>query len=106
MVVYTLYMQYSNTIHHMPFTLSTVEEMHCFMSIFSVSGCTDYYSKTEEEAFETSRDIVATFNIEPVVYSDDYDEPLFDTSDLLGLIPKDNQHTMDMNKVAEYDYFL
>ena len=64
-----------------------------------VSGCTDHFSGTEQEAFETSRDIVPTFNIEPQQAPTDYSEPLYDPEELNGIIPDKDQHTMDMYQV-------
>ena len=64
-----------------------------------MSGCTDHFSGTEEEAFATSRDVVATFNIDPQDAPSDYSEPLYDPSELGGIIPNKDQHTMDMYQV-------
>ena len=33
-----------------------------FISVFSVSGCTDHFEENEEDALETTRNIVATLN--------------------------------------------
>lgn len=63
------------------------------------SGVTDHYAETEQEAFETGRDIVASFNVEPVSSPEGFDEPLYDPAELLGIIPHKDQHTMDMYKV-------
>ncbi len=71
--------------------------------LFSVSGCTDYFAGTEEEAFEISRDAIAAFNIDLPCIPEDYDEPAFDIDDLKGIIPGQDQHTMDMYKVL-YGY--
>ena len=72
--------------------------MCCY--VFSVSGCTDYFSETEEEAFSTGRDVVATFNIPPVIPAESIEEPLYDPKELAGIIPVQQQHTMDMYKVG------
>ena len=72
------------------------------MFFTSVSGCTDHFSGTEEEAFETSRQIVTTFNIdvrEPPSARGDIKEPLYDADDICGLIPAEDQHTMDAYQV-------
>jgi 3-methylcrotonyl-CoA carboxylase beta subunit len=71
-------------------------DVHC-----RLSGLTDHYAETEEEAFETGRDIVASFNVDPVVLPEQYDEPAFDPTELLGLIPPKDQHLMDMYQVNE-----
>lgn len=65
----------------------------------TVSGCTDYYAKTEEEAFEMGRSSVAAFNIAPVYKQKTYKEPVFDAEEILGIIPSSAIHTMDMRKV-------
>ncbi|ELT91631.1 hypothetical protein CAPTEDRAFT_181443 [Capitella teleta] len=69
-------------------------DVHC-----SKSGLTDHYAETEEEAFETGRDIVASFNVDPVRLPEGYDEPAFDPEELIGLIPCSEQHFMDMYQV-------
>ena len=68
----------------------------------SVSGCTDYFSGTEEEAFETSRDVVATFNIYPLPASGDHEAPMYDPSEMEGIIPQKAQETLDMYQVGTF----
>ena len=65
----------------------------------SVSGCTDHFAATEPEAYELCRDIVSTYNIRPIPATKEIREPMFDADELPGLIPRTNQHTMDMHKV-------
>lgn len=77
------------------------------MDLFSrVSGCTDYFAKTEEEAFEMGRSSVAAFNIAPVCEQKPYKEPAFDPEEILGIIPSSAIHTMDMRKVRSIYYQL
>lgn len=52
--------------------LCSVLKCFIFFPDFSVSGCTDYYAQSEEEAFEMCRDIVEGFNLnrlEPNTFS-------------------------------------
>ena len=72
-----------------------------------MSGCTDHFSGTEEEAFHTSRDIVSTFNIDVMPSPEHYAEPLYDVEELAGIIPAQQQHTMDAYQVLrELDLYL
>lgn len=69
--------------------------LHC-----SVSGCTDYYAADEYEGFQTGRDLVETLNLPghpgPARTPE---EPLYDPRDIQGLIPAQQQETMDIRKV-------
>ncbi|GIX73869.1 methylcrotonoyl-CoA carboxylase beta chain, mitochondrial [Caerostris extrusa] len=64
--------------------------MHC-----SISGCTDYYAETEEEAFEMCRESILTFN-SPVHSKPTYQEPLYSAKDLLLLSGKPYLSKEDM----------
>ena len=64
------------------------------------SGCTDHFAATEEEAYETGRDIVATFNVDEPVEPSDYDEPVLDPAEMTGLIPTSEQYKMDPYQVG------
>ena len=66
-----------------------------------MSGCTDHYATSEEEAFETARDCIAALNLPEHIPHQHYDEPLYHIDDMLGIIPKHDQHEMDMNKVSD-----
>lgn len=68
----------------------------CFL--FSVSGCTDHLAANETEAFTLTRDIVTSFNIDPVTQIRG-DDPLFSINDLPGLIPSNPQISIDAKKV-------
>ncbi|XP_076440810.1 uncharacterized protein LOC143280133 [Babylonia areolata] len=70
--------------------------VHC-----KVSGCTDYFAPDENSAFETCRDIVATLNVHPADAQGRLPArlPLYDPAELSSLIPKDQQHTLDMYQV-------
>ena len=66
------------------------------------SGCTDYFAKTEPEAFEMGRDIISTLNVHCNSDLDlpDFEEPLFDAADIAYAIPPpDQQWNMDIYPV-------
>ncbi|XP_074642210.1 methylcrotonoyl-CoA carboxylase beta chain, mitochondrial-like [Tubulanus polymorphus] len=66
----------------------------------SVSGCTDYYAETEDEAYKTTRDIVLTLNIPELLEPNkEAEDPVFDAAEIPGLIPIKDQHNMNMYKV-------
>ena len=67
---------------------------------FRVSGCTDHFASTELEAYDMCRDIASTYNIQPVPTTKHYTEPLYDMNEMVGLIPRVNQHELDMYKVS------
>jgi len=67
---------------------------------FSVSGCTDYYAETEQEAFQMGRASVAAFNFDPVVANPSVIEPVYNAEELLGIIPADNSGHLDMYQVV------
>nr|XP_002120696.1 probable methylcrotonoyl-CoA carboxylase beta chain, mitochondrial [Ciona intestinalis] len=65
--------------------------LHC-----KVSGCTDHFAQTEEDAIITMRDIVATMNQQEEINEDTYEEPLCDVSLLNDLAPcKMNGYQLD-----------
>ena len=66
---------------------------------FSVSGCTDYFAGTEQEAFEMGRASVAAFNFEPASVNTSVEEPVYDPNELLGIIPTDKNDHLDMYMV-------
>ncbi|XP_055933668.1 uncharacterized protein LOC129963362 [Argiope bruennichi] len=65
--------------------------MHC-----SVSGCTDYYAESEEEAFEMCRESVLTLNSLISSKPNSYQEPLYSSNDLLLISGKDKLCKEDM----------
>lgn len=75
-------------------------EMTSLYVYFSVSGCTDYFTGTEQEAISISRDVVSAFNVNPPESPQNYDEPLYDPEEITGIIPNKDQHTMDMYQVS------
>ncbi|XP_041254251.1 methylcrotonoyl-CoA carboxylase beta chain, mitochondrial-like [Onychostruthus taczanowskii] len=53
-----------------------------------VSGCSDHFAPSEEEAYECIRNVVSTLNYEPVPEQDrEPDSPLYSPEELLGLAP-------------------
>uniref|UniRef100_A0A8C9MX62 methylcrotonoyl-CoA carboxylase n=1 Tax=Serinus canaria TaxID=9135 RepID=A0A8C9MX62_SERCA len=53
-----------------------------------VSGCSDHFASSEEEAYECIRNVVSTLNCEPVPEQDrEPDSPLYSPEELLGLAP-------------------
>ncbi|GBN33714.1 putative methylcrotonoyl-CoA carboxylase beta chain, mitochondrial [Araneus ventricosus] len=65
--------------------------MHC-----SISGCTDYYAESEEEAFEMCRESVLTLNSPVYSKPNSYEEPLYSQKDLLLISGKDKLYKEDM----------
>ncbi|XP_064606427.1 biotin-dependent 3-methylcrotonyl-coenzyme A carboxylase beta1 subunit-like [Liolophura sinensis] len=53
----------------------------------TVSGCTDHYADTEEEAFAICKDGVASFNISSNPTPEEWDAPQWDSQELIGLAP-------------------
>ncbi|XP_071490313.1 biotin-dependent 3-methylcrotonyl-coenzyme A carboxylase beta1 subunit-like [Diadema antillarum] len=55
--------------------------LHC-----RVSGVTDHFAATEEEAFAMGRDAVSTFNVATPEEPRDWNEPLYSQDEILGLV--------------------
>ena len=72
--------------------------------LFSISGCTDHFASNEAEAFSMTRDIVTSFNMEPISQSRG-DEPLYSVNDLPGLIPADCSQSIDVIKVCDLNEY-
>ncbi|XP_069088556.1 methylcrotonoyl-CoA carboxylase beta chain, mitochondrial-like isoform X2 [Pleurodeles waltl] len=54
-----------------------------------VSGCVDHCMPSEKEAYNCVRNIISTLNIDPLPEETwDYDDPLYDAQELLGLAPR------------------
>ena len=71
-------------------------KLHC-----DISGCTDYFSLSEDDAIETGKNIMASLNMPTYVSEPTYfEEPLYDTEELQALaIPYDGKDKMEMYKV-------
>lgn len=70
-------------------------DLHC-----TTSGVTDHYALNDKHAIQIARDIVKNLNI--VVkneFSDDFEEPLYDSSELYGILGKDLQKAVDVKEI-------
>lgn len=67
--------------------------------MFRVSGCTDYFAKTEQEAFEMGRASVAAFNFNSIPVNTSVKEPVYNADELVGIIPVDGTSHLDIYKV-------
>lgn len=54
---------------------------------YRVSGCTDYFARTEDEAWQFGRDIVSTLDVVPPEDPVEWEEPLYDQEELRMLAP-------------------
>ncbi|XP_068020692.1 methylcrotonoyl-CoA carboxylase beta chain, mitochondrial isoform X3 [Melanerpes formicivorus] len=60
-------------------------KLHC-----QVSGCSDHFAGSEEEAFECLRNVISTLNYEAVPEQGlQHEAPLYSAEELLGLAPQD-----------------
>lgn len=59
------------------------------------SGVADHYAKNEQEALQKVRDIIAHLNHERAqkIQKKDFDEPLYDSDELYGILPQDTTRT-------------
>uniref|UniRef100_A0A673MWQ8 Si:ch211-198n5.11 n=1 Tax=Sinocyclocheilus rhinocerous TaxID=307959 RepID=A0A673MWQ8_9TELE len=65
-----------------------------------VSGCADHFASAENEAYEYTRNIIATLNYElPEEDCTQVEEPLYNVDDLMGLAPRCYNHSMDVRLV-------
>ncbi|XP_053549346.1 biotin-dependent 3-methylcrotonyl-coenzyme A carboxylase beta1 subunit isoform X2 [Bombina bombina] len=65
-----------------------------------VSGCVDYFAAAEEEAYNCVRQIISTFNFEFLPEEiTDYEAPLYDTEELVGLAPRDYRCTLNVKLI-------
>ncbi|NXK86530.1 MCCB carboxylase, partial [Formicarius rufipectus] len=65
-----------------------------------VSGCTDHFAPSEEEAFQCIRNVISTLNYEPVPEADtEHDGPLYSSEELLGLAPQDYRCTLPVKLI-------
>lgn len=71
-------------------------EVHC-----TTSGVADHMANTEPEAFRITRDIVASLGRPTSILpsSSTWDEPLYDPSELGGVLPVDPKHPTDVRLV-------
>ncbi|RMC08810.1 hypothetical protein DUI87_15061 [Hirundo rustica rustica] len=65
-----------------------------------VSGCSDHFAASEEEAYVCIRNVVSTLNCEPVPEEDrEPDSPLYSPEELLGLAPLDYSCTLPVKLI-------
>ncbi|XP_061489378.1 methylcrotonoyl-CoA carboxylase beta chain, mitochondrial-like isoform X1 [Rhineura floridana] len=65
-----------------------------------ISGCVDHFASSEEEAYECVRNIISTFNYEiPTEETIEYDNPLYNADELLGLAPQDYRNTLHIKLI-------
>ncbi|XP_066049115.1 biotin-dependent 3-methylcrotonyl-coenzyme A carboxylase beta1 subunit-like isoform X2 [Chamaea fasciata] len=65
-----------------------------------VSGCSDHFAASEEEAYVCIRNIVSTLNCHPVPGEDrEPDSPLYSPEELLGLAPLDYSCTLPVKLI-------
>ncbi|MGB7859073.1 MAG: carboxyl transferase domain-containing protein [Acidimicrobiia bacterium] len=80
---------------------STDEELGGAEMHSKISGLSDYFAETEQEAIRIGRDIVGHFNWTKQGYgpTKSPDEPVHDADDLLGVIPHDLRVPFDMREI-------
>ncbi|XP_023214965.1 methylcrotonoyl-CoA carboxylase beta chain, mitochondrial-like isoform X2 [Centruroides sculpturatus] len=66
-------------------------DLHC-----RVSGCTDYFAETEDEAIEMCRESILTFNLEKFAPPPEYLEPVYSAAELNGIAGKNIIGKSDM----------
>lgn len=71
-----------------------------------MSGVTDYVAENEKEACSIARDIVRYLNLpqsssssSSSSFTSTYEEPLFDCSEIAGIIPEDSKKSFDVREV-------
>lgn len=70
-----------------------------------VSGCSDHFAPSEEEAYECIRNVVSTLNCEPVPEQKrEPDSPLYSPEELLGLAPLGYSCTLPVKLVREQGF--
>lgn len=61
-----------------------------------ISGVADHLAENELAALRMARDIVASLGMPSMTKTGHWDEPLFDTRELGGILPVDSKQTMDV----------
>ncbi|NXY81768.1 MCCB carboxylase, partial [Alcedo cyanopectus] len=65
-----------------------------------VSGCSDHFASSEEEAYEWIRNVVSTLNYQPLPEGDrEHDSPLYSPDELLGLAPSSYRCTLPVKLI-------
>lgn len=67
-----------------------------------VSGVTDHYAESDEHALQIARTIVKNLNRPKSKFltENSYDEPLYSSDDMTGIIPADSKKPFDIRKVT------
>lgn len=68
--------------------------VHC-----SISGCTDYFADTEQEAFSITRSIFGSLNSDSPTLPSDFEEPLHNSEDLGPLSILDESQILPVHKI-------
>ncbi|HLV89520.1 MAG: acyl-CoA carboxylase subunit beta [Acidimicrobiales bacterium] len=81
---------------------STDEELGGAEMHSRISGLSDYFAETEEDAIRIGRDIVAHFNWRKQGYGPtrDPEDPVYDPDEILGVIPADLRVPFDMREIV------
>ncbi|NWW46246.1 MCCB carboxylase, partial [Pedionomus torquatus] len=65
-----------------------------------VSGCSDHFASSEEEAYQCIRNVISTLNYHPLPEEAvEPDSPLYSPDELLGLAPRDYRCTLPVKLV-------
>lgn len=65
-----------------------------------MSGCVDHFAAVEHEAYECTRNIISTLNFKlPVEDCSEFEEPLYNPEELMGLAPSSYNFSMDVKLV-------
>ncbi len=64
-----------------------------------LSGVADHLAENDEHAIAIARNIVANLNKKPNELNKQIDEPLFDASELYGVVPSDARKPFDVREV-------
>ncbi|XP_014793315.1 PREDICTED: methylcrotonoyl-CoA carboxylase beta chain, mitochondrial-like [Calidris pugnax] len=65
-----------------------------------VSGCSDHFASSEEEAYECIRNVISTLNYRPLPEEAmEHDSPLYSPDELLGLAPRDYRCTLPVKLI-------
>lgn len=82
-------------------------DVHC-----KISGVADYYAENDEHALAMARQIVRHLNLPSGALSSSFQEPLYDSKELYGIIPANPREMYDVREViarivdgSEFDEF-
>ncbi|OTG88034.1 methylcrotonoyl-CoA carboxylase [Acinetobacter sp. ANC 4558] len=64
-----------------------------------LSGVADHLAESDEHAIAIARNIVANLNKTPHQFSNDVEAPLFNASDLYGIVPNDARKPFDVREI-------